>query len=122
MRKPVAHELEPIGRLIRQLIVFPSDVLQQLEEMQSAARIDRRHRPVRLAVLEPGSAGRGPREPLHQLVRVVVQVLDGAGFDVEGFDVFGLEFGDHLEGVARVPFEDGEDGRVGCGTVGANEH
>jgi hypothetical protein len=55
-------------------------------------------------------------------VRVVVEVFDGARFGLEGFDVFGLEFGYHLEGVAGVPFEDGEDGGVGGGAVGADEY
>jgi hypothetical protein len=55
-------------------------------------------------------------------VRVVVEVVDGAGFGLEGFNVFDLEFGYHLEGVAGVPFEDGEDGGVGGGAVGADEY
>ena len=52
---------------------------------------------------------------------MIVVVFHGLCFGFDGFDVFGLDFVDHLEDVAGVPFEDGEEGAVGGWTVGADE-
>jgi len=55
-------------------------------------------------------------------VRVVIEVFNCATLGLEGFDVLGLELGNHLEGVAGVPFEDGKNGGVACGAIGANKY
>lgn len=55
-------------------------------------------------------------------MRVVIEVFHGVEFRTEALDVFGLEFVDHEEHVAGMPFEDGEEGAVACVAIGADHH
>ncbi len=100
----IPHEPKPIPSHIPNLVVLPSHILHNLKEMQPTPRINRRHRPMRLTILEPTPTRRTPHQPLHQLVRMVVQILNGLGLRLDGFNPLGLHLLDHLEDVARVPF------------------
>jgi hypothetical protein len=53
VRVPIAHKLEHIVCPVVQLVVLPPHIFQQLEEVQSAAGIDRRDGAMGFAVLEP---------------------------------------------------------------------
>jgi hypothetical protein len=55
-------------------------------------------------------------------VRVVIEVFHDIRSRTETLDIFGLEFVDHEEHVAGMPFEDGEEGAVACGAIGADHH
>jgi len=52
---------------------------------------------------------------------VVVEVLDGRLFGLKGADVLSLEFLDHLEAVACVPFEYGQNRAVASWSVRSDE-
>jgi hypothetical protein len=108
LRVPIPHELKPVLRPVRDLIVLIPDILQHLEKVQPAPRIDGRHWPMSLLVLEPRRTRRRPGEPLHQLVRMVLQLVDGFLLGLVRFDVLRLQLVDHLEHVPRVPFQDRE--------------
>jgi len=53
---------------------------------------------------------------------VVIEVFHGVGFRTEALDILSLEFVEHEEHVAGMPFEDGEEGVVACGAIGADRH
>lgn len=52
---------------------------------------------------------------------MVVEVLDGRLFGLKGADVLSLEFLDHLEAVACVPFEYGQNRAVASWSVRSDE-
>jgi hypothetical protein len=56
LRIAITHKLESVVRSVLKVIVFPTDVLEKLEEMKPAARIYGRDRTMCLAILEPGPA------------------------------------------------------------------
>jgi hypothetical protein len=118
----IPHELKAIIGPVRDIVIFPAHILHQLEEMQPTARIDRGHRTMGLAILEPASTCGGPYKPLHELMCMVVIVADRASFGFEGLDVLCLHLLDHLEGVAGVPFEDWQDRAVTCGSIWTDEY
>jgi hypothetical protein len=106
----IPHKTEPIAiPQIRDVVILPPDIAHDLQEMQSTPGIDCRHRPMGLAVLKPTPACAGPHQPLHELVCVVVEILDCLGFRLDGLYPLGLDLFDDLEDVARVPFQDGQD-------------
>lgn len=97
LRIPITHELKAILRAILNFIVLIPYILKHLKVMQPASRIDGRHGPMDLALLEPRPACARPHQPLHELVRVRVQVVGRFLLWLKGLDVFGLQFVDHLE-------------------------
>jgi hypothetical protein len=102
----VTHELETVLRLVRNLVILIADILQHLEEVQPASRVNGGDWPVSLLVLEPRRTRRRPGKSLHQLVRVVLQFANGVLLRLVRLDVLGLQLPDHLEHVPRVPFQD----------------
>jgi len=68
----VAHERKSVVGAICDVVILPADVFHNLEEMQSAARIDCCDWAMCLPVLEPASASRRPNQSLHQFVSMSV--------------------------------------------------
>lgn len=57
MRISIPQKLESVLRKVTKFVILPSHLLEQFEEMEPTARIDRRDRPMDLAIFEPGSTG-----------------------------------------------------------------
>lgn len=57
MRISIPQKLKPVLRKVTEFVILPSHLLEQFEEMEPTARINRRDRPMDLAIFEPGSTG-----------------------------------------------------------------
>jgi len=123
--KPIPHKRKPVLIPPLKLIILISRPLQQMQEMQPRAGIQH-GLPAFLAaavaaLLEPAAARGGPGSALEEEVGVLAKIGGGAGGGREGFDVFGLQFGDDVEHVGGPDFDEGHEGSVAEGAVGAAE-
>jgi len=114
--KPIAQKCKSILIPPLKLIILVPRPLQQVQEMQPRAGVHNRLATFLTAavaaLLEPAAARRGPGRALEEEVRVLAEVLRSGGERCEGFDVFGLDFGDDVEHVSCPGFDEGHEGAV----------
>ena len=106
---------------IRDIEILPPRLLQRLEPMEPRSRPDSSDRAVALAIFEPATAGSAPGCALEQLVRVDGQVGGCGGGGRDSADRGALHVCEDFEHVARVPFNDREEGAMGGGAIRADE-
>lgn len=97
-------------------------IFHQLKVMQTRAGVNRCDRAMLLAQLKPRPTSCRPNQSLHQFMGMIVQFPDTFFFGLESFDIFGLEFVDHLKHIPGVPFQDREKWTMTRGAIRADEH
>lgn len=121
--EPVAQVGEPVlGRAVVDVVpVLAADLLQHLEEVEAAARVEGGDGPVLLAVLEPGAAGGLPGRPRHERGDVLVVVFHGRVRGHDGLDALLLAFHDDLGHILGDVLAQSEDASVSDRSVRAKE-
>lgn len=120
--KPIPHKLPPhiLLTIILNLIILPPGPLNQPQKMQPRPRVNRR-RGLRIPILEPRTTGPRPGRAFEERVRMAEERIDDAFLGADTAEALDLHFFDHLEEVGRPALDQGEEGAVRGGAVGAGE-
>ena len=118
LAEPIPQKPKRIPTQVLDLIILVPRLLQQVEIHESRAREDRQGS-VHSPLLEPGTAARGPGRASQVQVGVLDEGFRDGAPRRQRFDVLGLHSADEGEEVLRQLFDDGEEGAVAEGAVGA---
>lgn len=125
-REPIPQIPKPVlPRIVIIMDILPvltAELLQHMEKVNPAPRVQRRDRPPRLPIREPRPTLRRPHGPRHKRRDVLKVIVDGALRRRHGLDALGLALFDDAGNVLCDLLAGGEDASVADGAVGAEEH